>query len=132
MDTNIVSALWQQRLLPTNSALGGLELCICSQTIYELWVVGTRPGSSNGLGLPTERVHTYLRELREVMTWLVDPIDLCQQLVDLCRLHDVKGRPAHDARLAMLAIAHGIDTIITLNPGDFKRYGLNVISPQLR
>lgn len=51
--------------------------------------------------------------------------------LELVVQHAVTGKPAHDARLAAVMRANGIEQILTFNVGDFKRYkGLNVYSPQ--
>jgi predicted nucleic acid-binding protein len=44
--------------------------------------------------------------------------------------HDVKGVQVHDARLAAGMIVHGIKSILTYNPRDFKRYAqIQVVHP---
>jgi len=41
------------------------------------------------------------------------------------------GKPAHDARIAALMLAHGITQILTLNAADFARYdGIAPVTPQ--
>ena len=36
--------------------------------------------------------------------------------------HEVSGKKAHDTRLVASMIVHGLDTVLTFNVADFKRY----------
>jgi len=45
--------------------------------------------------------------------------------------NQVQGKPTHDVRIVAQMFAHGLNTIITLNPKDFLRYsGLVVLTPE--
>ncbi len=45
--------------------------------------------------------------------------------------HKVSGKVAHDARIAAAMRVHKIENILTLNPGDFKRFTeITAIKPQ--
>jgi predicted nucleic acid-binding protein len=40
------------------------------------------------------------------------------------------GKPAHDARIAAIMLAHNVTNILTLNPDDFSRYqGITPVTP---
>ncbi len=54
------------------------------------------------------------------MLLLDEPPDIAQRWLDLVRRYEVKGKEVHDARL--VALAHDIPYILTLNPADFSRY----------
>ena len=42
----------------------------------------------------------------------------------------VSGKPTYDARLVAAMQVHGISSILTFNPSDFRRYpGIEVIDP---
>ena len=42
----------------------------------------------------------------------------------------VRGKNAHDARLAAIALVHGVPQILTLNVSDFARFaGVTAIHP---
>ncbi|MEX0641079.1 MAG: hypothetical protein WD468_00180 [Pirellulales bacterium] len=44
---------------------------------------------------------------------------------------DVKGKPAHDARLVAAMTRHSITHILTFNVDDFRRFsGIEVLQPQ--
>jgi len=53
---------------------------------------------------------------------LPDPAGLMERWLHLCERREVRGRQAHDARLAAWMIEHGMKDLLTLNPGDFTRF----------
>ncbi len=101
---------------------GGWELCIGVQNMVEFWVVATRPTNVNGLGLSPSQAEQEIAAIRMAYTLLRDPADAMERWLDLCVRYTVSGRPAHDARLVALMLAHGITHLFTLNPTDFSRY----------
>ncbi len=106
-----------------------MPLVVAPQSLYEFWVVATRPQNVNGLELSIERALQEVTAIREAFTVLPDPPGLLDDWLDLCRTHGVSGKNAHDARLAAYARLCGIPTLVTLNARDFARYGLNVVVP---
>ena len=61
---------------------------------------------------------------------LPDPESLLPTWRTLIVKHDVKGKPAHDARLVAAMICLGIRTIVTFNTADFGRFTeVKVCSP---
>lgn len=101
----------------------GVELCIAAQSIFEFWVVATRPVDVNGLGLSPSETRQKIEVILEAFSLLPDPQDLLSTWLNLCERHAVCGRPAHDARLVAWMVLHKIDRLQTLNPADFLRYG---------
>ena len=97
------------------------EAFTCAQILIEYWVGATRPTGANGLGLDTARTAGNLRLMTRLYPCLSAPADIGQVWQDVVVRHDVKGKQAHDARIASLMIAHGITHILTLNPDDFAR-----------
>jgi len=101
------------------------------QSIYEFWVVATRPLESNGLGLDPLLVRAEVQVILDTFPRLSEPLDLLETWLDLCARHSVKGRTAHDTRLVAVALAHGITHILTLDPRDFRRYPeISVLTPE--
>jgi predicted nucleic acid-binding protein len=100
----------------------GWDLCIGGQNLVEFWVVATRPANVNGFGLSPAQVEPRVRAMMVTFSLLRDPPDLLERWLDLCSLHGVSGRPAHDTRLVALMLAHGLTHLLTLNPADFARY----------
>ena len=44
--------------------------------------------------------------------------------------YQVSGKPTYDARLVAAMQVHGITSILTFNPSDFRRYaGIEVVAP---
>ena len=98
------------------------EVVIPPQVLYESWVVWTRPVGVGGSGLSVGTAKDRIRRLRARFTFEPDPYTLMQSWLDLCVLHGVSGKPAHDARLVAFMRARDITAIITLNPSDFRRF----------
>jgi predicted nucleic acid-binding protein len=101
----------------------GWELCIGTQNVVEFWVVATRPVGVNGLGMTPEQADQEVDALLTAFTLLRDPDDLLARWRDLCRRHSVRGRQAHDARIVAMMLGAGVTDLLTLNGGDFARYG---------
>jgi predicted nucleic acid-binding protein len=110
---------------------GAHELCSCAQVIIEYWAVATRPREVNGLDLSPAEAELDLQEFDQIFVWLPEPPDMAPRWRDLANQHGVRGRQAHDARLAALMLAHGVTDLLTLNAADFARYtGIACLGPQ--
>jgi len=111
--------------------LGSRELlCVVPQDIYEFWVVATRPLANNGLGLSTAECEAKINSLLAAFQLLPDTPAVFTEWLGLVRAHGCQGKVAHDARFVAAMRAHGIGTILTLNPADFARYpGLTILDP---
>ena len=109
----------------------GAKLVLAAQSLYEYWVVATRPVEVNGLGLAAAEARQTVDALLESFELLADPADLVHRWLDLCTRFAVRGRPAHDARLIAAMQGNGISHLVTLDPGDFARYpGIECIIPR--
>ena len=108
----------------------GVEICLVSQTLYEFWVVATRPLAMNGLGLSADEARDSVKYLVQTYELFRDEariFDLWQALVSA---HAVKGKNAHDARYVAAMICHGLTHFLTLNTADFHRFNVvRVLSP---
>lgn len=100
-----------------------LEWFICAQVIIEYWVVATRPRTANGMGLSAAEAQQDLSDFTAVFSCLPEPPDMADRWREVVSRHHVLGRPAHDARLVALMQAHDVKQLLTLNTGDFARYG---------
>ena len=109
----------------------GDELYLVPQVIYEFWSVATRPkvGNSNGLGLTPADTAAEVQRLQQAFSLLDDPINLYDRWLILVSEYEVSGRPAHDARLAAAMLIHNLDTLLTFNTPDFKRFGTRLLHP---
>ena len=104
--------------------------CIVPQVVYEFWVAATRPTSQNGLGFTTAAVAAEVERIENVCVMLEDQTGLYAAWKQLVAAHDVKGKPAHDARLVAAMGLHGVTTVATFNESDFLRFpNVTVLTP---
>jgi predicted nucleic acid-binding protein len=109
----------------------GESVCVFLQNIAEFWNVCTRPADKNGLGLNVDETERRLMDLDPILTLLHDTPAVYPEWRKLLVQHGVKGVQVHDARLVAAMRIHGIDRILTYNPGDFKRYrDITVVHPK--
>jgi predicted nucleic acid-binding protein len=101
-----------------------------AQSLYEFWVVATRPREQNGLGLSAVEAQARLDEFQKLFTLKTDRPEIYAEWKQLVTQHSVMGKPAHDARIAAAMKVHGITHLLTFNVGDFKRFQqITVVSP---
>jgi len=136
VDTNVWGRIAQksdpQHKLATDAlgwAIRHNTPAIAAQSLYELWVVATRPLDKNGLGWPPPRAAAWMHACRRTCRFLPDDPRIFDIWSDLVTAHATQGKSAHDARLVASMRLNGIGAILTFNTGDFKRYGIHVIDP---
>jgi hypothetical protein len=78
----------------------GHELILVPQILYEYWSVATRPVANNGLGLSPAEAAAELTALRRLFRLLKDERGIYSAWNELVVAHAVRGKQAHDARLA--------------------------------
>lgn len=131
LDTNIVLRL-ADRAAPEHRAIRlalqkldahGVGLVLAPQVLIEFWVVATRPVDVNGFGWTTEIVGAAIARLRERFDLLAESPELFQRWIELVVQRDLRGKRAHDARLAAIALVHGVERILTFNVSDFSGIG---------
>ncbi len=109
----------------------GERLVITAQTIYEFWVVGTRPRSVGGLELAPAAVEREIDRLGLLFDRLPEDDAIFHAWHGLVVAHGVMGKPAHDARIVAAMLVHDLNTIMTFNAKDFLRYpDISVLTPQ--
>lgn len=111
--------------------LGKDEVRVAPQCIYEFMVVATRSTIEGGFGKSTSDLTTAFDRIKNTFLCEADPKELLDIWFNLVVHHKVAGKQVHDARLVAYMNCLAIDAIFTLNPADFKRYGVNVLSPEL-
>jgi predicted nucleic acid-binding protein len=111
----------------------GEELWITTQNIAELWNVATRPVANNGLALsPTQVAKLYDETIAPVCGVLTEAESHPDVFRRLLKQYDVVGKQVHDARLLASMLTWQIDSILTLNERNFRRYepeGISVLTP---
>lgn len=109
----------------------GETLCMLPQSIYECWVVATRPLAQNGLGLTGAQTHNEIDVFKTYLSLLPDIPAIFPLWEQLVLQYAVMGKPAHDARIVAAMQAHNVTCLLTFNKRDFIRYaGITVLTPQ--
>ena len=103
----------------TRAAARGIHPFICGQVVREYLVVATRSVDSNGLGLVLRDALHNVRQFRRRCGFLAEDERTAEILLSLAEKHRITGKRIHDANLVALMQAHGIRTLLTLNPRDF-------------
>jgi len=130
LDTNILLRLVERSAPEHDIVLAAIEklsdrgskLVFAPQVLVEFWVVATRPVAANGFGWDPPVVGKAIEDLRQRFTVLPEGPDLFDRWLSLVRAKAVRGKNAHDARLAAAALVHGVTEILTLNVSDFARF----------
>lgn len=108
----------------------GDSLRTLPQSVYEFWVVATRPVANNGLGLSIVECEQTVTDLLAAFPLLDDPPTLFAEWRGLVAAHSCQGKVAHDARYAAAMRGHGLTHLLTFNGGDFARFtGIVAIDP---
>lgn len=98
------------------------------QNIAAFWNVATRPAEHNGLGFSAAVALAKVEKIEEALELLPDTPAIYAEWKALVLRHGVIGVKVHDARL-VAANVHGIGRLLTFSPGDFTRYGIEVLQP---
>lgn len=102
----------------------------CPQNIAEFWNVATRPGDKNGLGFTLEEAMREVDDIETLLTLLPDIPAIYKAWKEIVSRHEVQGVKVHDARLVAIMIVYAVESILTFNDADFKRYSeINAIRP---
>lgn len=111
----------------------GDELVIAPQTLYELWVVLTRPATSRGgMGKTPTEAARLLAACAGVCRVLPDSPAILPTWLDLVTRYGVAGVKAHDVRFVAAMKVHGVTQILTFNWRDFQAFapeGITVLDP---
>jgi predicted nucleic acid-binding protein len=123
LDSNILiyslSSLspFYEATLATLARLGesGSILCIAPQSIYEFWVMATRPSINGGLGLNPAEARGEIEEFLERFQLLDDSFLTWSDIINLAVAEDVIGRRIHDARIVAVMRAHGLTDVLSFD-----------------
>ena len=140
-DTNILARRFERaspQSLVASAAMKRLrargdELVIAPQTLYELWVVLTRPATARGgMGKTPIEAARLLAACAGVCRVLPDSPAILPTWLDLVKRYNVIGVRAHDARLVAAMKIHGVTEVLTFNGRDFQAFapeGISVTDP---
>jgi predicted nucleic acid-binding protein len=106
------------------------DVFFCSQNIAEFWNVATRPVGVNGLGLSYDEALQEVASIERLLTLLPDIPAIYPAWKQLLEDHRVQGVKVYDARLVAVMSVYAVDTVLTFNAADFKRYdNVSAIDP---
>jgi predicted nucleic acid-binding protein len=140
IDTNILlrSAQPNHPLYPqATSAVAKLmrdrhEVFVCAQNVVEFWNVATRPAELNGLGLSQEEALLEVSSIEGFFTLLPDVPSIYATWKEVVREHRVQGVKVYDTRLVAVMTVYRVDSVLTFNAADFKRYtSIAILHPSL-
>jgi len=132
LDTNILLRSAEPRHVQRQTSVDaidmlrqpGHDLIIVPQVLYEFWSVATRPIEQNGLGMSPAEAHVELTTIQRLFRLLRDERAVYAIWEQLVSALGVKGKRAHDARLAAAMQRHAVTHVLTFNATDFARFAL--------
>jgi hypothetical protein len=99
--------------------------------LVEFWAVATRPAEVNGLGWSVATTAEAIGSLQDQFPLLNETPDVLDRWFEVVRRCQVRGKRAHDARLAALLLVHGIRGLLTFNTADFPPgWGVEAVHPE--
>lgn len=110
----------------------GVVLYTSGQIVREYLAVATRPVERNGLGLERGAAVANVKALRTRLRFLTEDAKVAGRLLGLLDEVDCAGKQVHDANIVATMLVHGIETVVTMNVGDFARFGDHVRVVPLR
>jgi len=137
VDTNILlrALITEMNLHPEADALlkrmlrEDAELWINGQVIREFIVQATYPGTLS-VPLTIDEVINEINRLKAVFSIADETIVVREKLLELLKEYPTAGKQVHDANIVATMLVYGIDTLLTLNVDDMKRFRdkINLIS----
>lgn len=104
----------------------GTTLYTSGQIIREYLSIATRPAAQNGLGLTVPDALDNARAFHARMLLLPEDTKVANRLAELLEETKSGGKQVHDANVVATMLVHGVDTVVTLNTGDFARFAQHV------
>ncbi len=134
LDTNVLLAATDEGRVEHESAVeslnvwpgSGVVLYTSGQILREYLAVATRPVAQNGLGLARSAAVANVRALRTRLHLLAEDEKVSERLLDLLDAVECLGQQVHDANVVATMLVHGVDTVVTINTGDFARFAGHV------
>lgn len=110
----------------------GNELWISRQIIREYLVQITRPGFL-AEALTSGAAAEHIRLLRKAFYIADETEAVTEKLLELIREFPSGGKQIHDANIVAAMLVNGIDTLLTMNVDDMRRFGarIHVVAPAI-
>ena len=84
--------------------------------------MATRPADLNGLGLSHEEVLQEVSSIERLLTLLPDIPAIYPAWKEIVADNKVQGIKVYDARLVAIMTVYAVESVLTFNTADFKRY----------
>lgn len=97
------------------------DLWISGQVIREFIVQATHPRTLK-TPLTTEEVIHEIHIIEQLFHVADETATVRRNLLDLLREFPTRGKLIHDANIVATMLVYGIDTLVTINVDDFKRF----------
>ena len=106
------------------------EMWISRQVIREYLVQTMRPQSFMNPMTPEQAIQQ-VKSIEQVFQIADETSTTTEELLQLIRSFPMGGKQIHDANIVATMLTYDIDTLITLNTTDFKRFAdkITLISP---
>jgi predicted nucleic acid-binding protein len=106
------------------------ELWISRQIIREYLVQVTHPNTFTP-AMTMEQVLKQVETIQSLFHVADDTQTVTVYLLELLRTHPTRGKQIHDANVVATMLAYGIDTLLTINLDDLRRFEdrIKLISP---
>ena len=131
VDTNIPLRIAQIGHPHRQVALDALErltlrdqehFAIAPQSLYEMYVVCTRPASANGFGMTAPQACAEIAATRALFELLPETAQVYPTWEGPIAKHTILSKRAHDVRLVALMIQHRVGKLLTFNDADFRPF----------
>lgn len=99
----------------------GAELWISGQVIREFIVQATHPRTL-AEPLTIEQVVHEIEAMKPLFQIADETAGVRDKLLELLQQYPTQGKQVHDANIVATMLAYEIDTLLTLNAGDLKRF----------
>jgi predicted nucleic acid-binding protein len=120
---NIASAPFHQQALDAIYRLwdADVDLWISRQVLREYMATVTRPQRFMQ-PIPTEQTVIRVAYFQSLFRIADDTVDVTAELLQLVQTYPTGGKQIHDANIVATMRVYGIDTVLTQNVDDFKRF----------
>jgi len=102
-----------------------VELWISRQIFREYLVQTTHPNTLSS-SLTISQIMEHI-EIIETLFHVADEIqEVTEQLLSLTQIYPTRGKQIHDANIVATMLVYGIDTLLTMNGKDFRRFSRQI------
>lgn len=101
------------------------EIWISRQVIRE-FIAQLSRGQGEVAPLSIQQIEPLVTYLDDTFTVADDDAAVTRQLVALLKLHPSGGKQIHDANIVATMLVHQIDTLLTLNVDDMRRFSSEI------